>query len=516
MIAEQVARRVVSVLQEQHAPCFLLEVPPGCEEPDVVAEVWRLVQRSLDLVAPCSYVTVNEVADEQDLVDLLIRGWLESDPALEDHWRHRRGAAAGLPTPLKLKAFVTDCVAILGRRRIALIGRFDKIFERMSSELLAVMLSLESSRLLSTINASPLDYQVLYQRRSRRQPGFTSDYGTTHAKLRLGALPRDEALRRWREIHSLPDPEGGRTAAAYFSTAFNLSGGLPVAFARAANLAVTQLPLPPDLRPYRAMLTRDLPTAFARLLRFDDEDARPRLIEAVARMHLGTAEVDHRRFVDDHRWRDLLLVEANGQLGQGQPGLRTEALGRMALELLRQEGSARSAEVTPERLYRHKEFKACCLALEQREAPPERLLFRAAQMLFEIFGDAPGNLYFGPEVRWHHIQQLAQGAAEAAPSEPSRLEFERWARIAGILGTAPSGHHLSGIARADAGREELENEAIRLAIRVMAVERDRNPVTAAYAAIPLIEDVLRLYVTRVLALPANGSAFTSLSEAQLQ
>jgi hypothetical protein len=503
MNAQEVVQRVVSALRQRHLSGFLIEVPPGCEEPDVIAEVRRRVLQEVELSAAHSYLPADTVANERDLVELLIGGWLKSSPPLGSRWQGIQRVIESLQPPQRLKAFFSECIEGGERRQIALIGRFDKVFVRMSSELLAVMLNLESLDLLMTVNASPLDYRELYRRRARQQPGFTSTYGTLHPRLTLGPLSRDEALRRWWEVHGLPWED--RISRAHFETAFTLSGGLPVAFAMAANLASSSQPLDPDLRHYRAELISKLPDAFERLLGYDEEDVRPRLVEAVARMHLGNAFPEDRRFVDAHRWRDLLLDE-NG----GEPRLRTESLGRKALATLRHE---RRAEVSPENLYRQGEFRACCAALQELGAPQERLLFRAAQMLDDVFGDAPKNLYFGPDISWRRIELFAMAAAKACADEPSSQEFERWARIARIQSEAPSGR---SDGQPEANSKDPEDDVIRLGIRVLAVKRDRNPVTAAYSAIPLIEDVLRRYVLLVLKLPVNGSAFSQVERSRLE
>src|SRR5207244_7133486 len=67
-----------------------------------------------------------------------------------------------------------------------------------------------------------------------------------------------------------------------------------------------------------------------------------------------------------------------------------------------------------------------------------------------------------------------------------------------------------------AGSRGIEDAAIYLGIRRLAVDRDQNTLTAAYTAIPLLEDILRQYVVLVLNLPLNGSAFVNVDEALIE
>jgi hypothetical protein len=51
---------------------------------------------------------------------------------------------------------------------------------------------------------------------------------------------------------------------------------------------------------------------------------------------------------------------------------------------------------------------------------------------------------------------------------------------------------------------------------MLAVDRDQNTLTAAYTALPLLEDILRQYVVFVLNLPPRGSAFTNVDDVVIE
>lgn len=157
--------------------------------------------------------------------------------------------------------------------------------------------------------------------------------------------------------------------------------------------------------------------------------------------------------------------------------------------------------------------------MEQGGPPANRVLFCAVQILAEAFGDAPGCLYFSPKVRWGQIKKFAREAASLCENEMSRAEFDHWRRIA-------ESHETQFQVNGDDIKkkmniqekidlQELENAAIRLGIRVLAVARDRNSVTAAYTAIPLIEDVLRHYVCLVLKLSTKGLEFVDIDSRKI-
>ena len=149
--------------------------------------------------------------------------------------------------------------------------------------------------------------------------------------------------------------------------------------------------------------------------------------------------------------------------------LRSEALGRKALEMLRSEPD--SPAIQPEALYRQREYKACVAAIDQIGAEPFRLLSVASQMMAEVFGDSPQSLYFEARVRWHEVVQLAQEAQRLCRDDMSRLEFQRWERIA----TAHESGLETGRARkskvnsgsGDSCERALEDVCIRLGVRIL-------------------------------------------------
>ena len=506
MTAEQVVERVTTALRQKRPPCFLLEIPPGCEDtPDVIGRVQNIFFKAPELAVLCAQITADIVRNDDELVELLIREWLGKDASMGSLWYEEKETVRDLPAPQRLKAFFNICMIDKERSRIALVRRFDRIFYRMSSELLAVMRDLEHGMLLITVNASPLPYGDLYRRRARKEPGFTSDYGQAHVRLTVGPLPHDVAEQRWKDEYNLP--LGERLDRAYFEVAFDLSGGLPTVFEKAAAYARNLGVFDPDIRKYKTELAEHLPEAFERLLRYD-EDVGVRLVEAVARMYLGTASPLDKQILSDHQWH-FLLIENEG----GEFRLRSEALGRKALQILRSSGT-RGPGVQPTLLYEHGQYLACRAMMEQGGPPTNRVLFCAVQILAEAFGDAPGCLYFSPRVRWGQIKKFAVEAATICEDEISRAEFDHWRRIAESHETqvqvSDNDIKKKMNIQEKMDLQELENAAIRLGIRVLAVASDRNSVTAAYTAIPLIEDVLRHYVCLVLKLSTRGSEFVDI------
>ena len=499
---EEVVERVMTGLQQKRPSCFLLEAPPGCEEPDAITRIQEVIVRDRDLNVLCTTVTADAVRNDEELVESLIRGWLESDPSIRKLWSSEEEHVADLPIPQRLKAFFNACVTDTGRWRLALVRRFDRVFRRMSGELLAVMRDLEHELQLITINTSPLPYGELYRRRTREEPGFTSDYGQVHVRLTIGPLPREMAQHRWKEDYGLPLHD--RLSRAYFEVAYELSGALPAAFAKAAGYARHSKELNPDITVYRAELAERLPEAFERLLSYDEDEVNVRLVCALARMQLGIATVLDRQFVGGHRWHFLFIDQS-----QGEPRLRSEALGRKALEMVRKSGQEKT--VDPHELYQYGQYLACCGAIEEMGLSGYEVLSLAAKMMAEAFGDGPICLYFGPRVRWYRLRQLAREAASKCQEGMGGEEFDRWERIAGAHEIVSRSKDVR--ARIELGRKgetnlgDLENMGILLAARLIAVARDKNAVTAAYTAIPLAEDILRHYVCLVLNLPTQGSSF---------
>src|SRR5262249_17970256 len=113
---------------------------------------------------------------------------------------------------------------------------------------------LEAERLLVTVNEPPLTYDDLHSRRSRVEPGFTSDYGQQHVVLTVEPLIPDEARRMWEDEFGLhaDDP----MLEHCLQLAYAMSGGLPTAFAKAAREA--QAGLAQTVPQYRERLRAEL------------------------------------------------------------------------------------------------------------------------------------------------------------------------------------------------------------------------------------------------------------------
>jgi len=498
MTSEFVLSRILTSLHQKRPSCFLLEVPPGCEEsPDIITQLHSLVSKDSELSMLCATATADSVRDDEEFVDLLVREWLKQDDSIRSYWKEEGETLSDLPAPQRLNAFFSECVAKNNYWRILLVRRFDRLFRSMSGELLAVLRDLENELLLVTINAGPLPYGELYRRRSREDRGFTSDYGQIHVRLTIGAMPQKTAEKIWEEKYELPIDD--RISRAYFEIAYELSGGLPIAFSIAAEYARNMEKFDPDLRFYRAELVERLPDAFDRVLQYDEREVNDKLNEAIMKMHLGTASSFDKQLVCSHPWNYLLLDGDSEKIM-----LKSEVIGRKALKII--QANRQRKKIDPIFLYEQGEYAACCAILNEMGPAFDKILFNAAQMLVEIFGDSPGNLYFRPTIKWGRVKQLANEAAIRCRDLHSREEFDHWRRIAEIHEAASDrGKDLCKIDKDNI--HFFEDAAIRLGIRIIAVRGDRNPVTAAYSAIPLIEEVLRHYVGLVLRVSLSGSAF---------
>ncbi len=502
---QEIVGNVLLRLAPPHPASCLIEIPPGCDEqPDCVARLQALIVDRPELDRITAVATADMVKDDDAFVDLLIREWCDKDHGLELAWSSEKTRLSELEAPQRLGAFFGRCIVSTGQYRIMLVRRFDSIFRRLSRELLAAMRSLEQQSLLYAVNCSPLSYEELYKRRARQEFGFTSDYGQFHSRLTAKPFDRVEALSLWEREYKL---SSAGVMRAFFETAYDLSGGLPSAFAVAAGQARAQEAVNGSVSSYRSALVDQLPAQFERLLRYDDEDAGRRLIEAVAKLHLGTATKGDRQLIAGHRWRHLLAKEEKGELQ-----LLSEALGRKALEMLRSSTAHEVAE--PETLYREKEYIACVTAIHQTDLWSGQILYHAANMMAEVFGDAPRNLYFEARVKWRRVWDSALEAQRLCRTDEDRIEFRRWETIAlahdSTLGPRESARVNSDPGSGDSSLQSLNDACIRLSVRMLAVLHDRNSVTAAYAAIPLIETVLREYVRLVLLMPLDGTAFQGI------
>lgn len=410
---------------------ILVEIPPSCDEvPDSISQLRLAIEAEPDLRSRCATITADAARDDIQFVGVLLDEWSQNNENLRPFAAIKDSAPA---SPLqRLKHFLDLAIRLTGQPRIALIRRFDRVFRSMSSELLATMRSVEQEGWLITINSSPLPYDELYRRRAREDRGFTSDYGQSHARLTVGPLSLEEARRKWIEDERLSIDE--RLDEAYFLTSFTVSGALPALFATAAQIAASRWDSRPhDIRIFRDQLLQQLPaTMLDRLLTYDEADTNSRLIEAVAKMHLGTASTLDVQFVCAHRWQELLLAKT----AEGSVKLRSEMIGRRALRMLRERAPLPHADASA--LYFANNFDACLKVLGENGRHHHKLLYLAASMMNQVFADVPQSLYFGPSIKWREVAAEATAAADECTDATVRHEFEGWQRIAQCHGRLSS------------------------------------------------------------------------------
>jgi hypothetical protein len=140
-------------------------------------------------------------------------------------------------------------------------------------------------------------------------------------------------------------------------------------------------------------------------------------------------------------------------------------------------------------------------------------------MLSYVFHDSPRDLYFSRETPWKRVQELAAKAAKACPDATASAEFERWVRVAEVQQAIPPpdrreiDRHIERLG--SAGSRAIEDAIVHVGIRLLAVTRDRNTLTAVHVAIPLIEDILRHYVTVVMGVNPVGRAFADIGDGEI-
>src|SRR5262245_3088217 len=255
---EAVAQRVVRGLNRRPSfSSFLLEVPPGCNYPDIIMEVYHAFSRCRPEDILCAQIAVDHFPNEQALVDALIRQWINRNQELTKQWQEELHYAEDSAVPQRLMSFANFISSAFQLRLVAFFKQFNKVFHGMSSELLAAMRDLEHAGYLACVNASPLTYEALYQQRAREAPTFTSDYGQVHIRLTVGLHSRASALKIWREQFDLPADDS--THLAYFDIAYEASGGLPAAFVKAAREIMDPTSLEERIPFYRSRLTEILP-----------------------------------------------------------------------------------------------------------------------------------------------------------------------------------------------------------------------------------------------------------------
>ena len=485
---ESVVDTVVRGLRQQRPTSFMIEVPAGCEDkPDIAARLRSRIETDPFYSKRLAIVTADTARDDSELATLLIGEWTRQDEEIRGRWDNLRGDVSELSAPHLLKAFFSLCVRSPSNKRISIIRRFDRMFGGMSRELLATIRDLENELLVVSVNVSPLIYQSLYRIRAEKEIGFTSDYGQTHVRISVGPLSRDAASYRWQSDYGLPSDGIHK---AYFEIAYRFSGGLPAAFDVAINCVRNLSDTSSSVRDLKIELIDQSPVTFERLLRY----LGPTLCEAVARMHLGVEDSKDRNLVCSSRWSFLLVDEASPDAT-----LRSDAIGVKAVEMLKE--SRNDESISPEFLYEMGEYAACREALERSGQNSRSLLWNACNMMKEIFRHSPQNLYFPPNTNWNKVQQLAKEAIDLSSDSSMASEFSGWLTIATALRPPPS--------------DELFDSAVRLALRVIAVQRDPISITAAYSAVPLIEEALRLYLRGIFKVSDIGSAFQDIGDREI-
>ena len=503
IIVAQVLEGLLHTVQR----CFLIEVPPGCEQqPEILQEIYQAFHRSLPPKTLCAWITVDRFEDETAVVKEMIYQWTRNDREIKEAWEEELAYIGDDIIGSRLMHF-SDCSRRLKRNLFAFFSRFDKVFRYMSGSLLSEMRDLEqNARLLCSVNVSKLPYDELYRIRAKKQPGFTSDYGQAHVHVTIGRLQREEAMKIW--LRETGMESTNRLQQLYFETAFRESGGFSEALIKASGTIINPDNLEMDIRKYKAHLNEILPLAFERLIRQLEECDETAVIKALAHLHLGSHESTDLRILQSHRWRNLFL-----ETGSNPPILSCDALGRKAVD--RCSSLKFTKLLLPKELYTQGHYAACRKILSSKQ-DSNKTLHLAANMMEEIYGDSPRNLYFRPGIQWRRVHELATTASNECIDNLSRSEFKAWKKIAEVRISWPSENrndiekHLDKLR--GMGKQAAEQAAIHLGIRLLAVQQDKNTITAAYTAIPLIEEILRCYLVIVLDIPNRGSAFDEIQD----
>ena len=487
--------RMVTLGVTRHNRGYLVLVAPGFERrPDVASQIERAVRardgRHVDVVA----LSADSVSSEEDLVELLVREWCSIDGSTQGRWSALEGEVRDVPPQQRLKIFFRGAL-VRGRRRVLIVRRFDKAFKCMSGALLAVLRDLEHTDQVTAVNTSVLSYTELYARRATQEPSFVSDYGQSHAALMLGPLGDSEAREEWKE--SVDRSIDVRLDRAYYSAALEVSGGVPSLFSKAAAY-VDAVKGSRDIREYSRLLRRELVRDFRRLIRYDegDDPGVPTLAESIARIQWGMGTDADVAVVSGHRWGELLL-----RAGDSEIALRSRTLGACAVDMLGKVPRRLSTEV----LYERGEYQACMEQLGSARVERRNPLAIAAEMLSLAFGDSSEPLYFSGEVDWKRVEALAREGMCACEEVVAAEEFGGWVRVAEAMN-----------ASAEHGEVLLTKDFVRIGLRLLAVRADRNAITSAYSAIPLVEDAIRTYVVRIHGLQPKGVAFAGLEDEEME
>lgn len=499
MKQREIVEKVVTAIRRGRSHSFLIEMAPGCEQqPDLLSKVHEKLcgVGTID----CAVVSADAVENEDELVEVVLDGWRTAGERRDED--RDVVQSGGESATRRLREFFAGGAARSGRTRVLMIRKFDKVFRNMSGALLAVLRDLEQEEELISVNVSPLRYAELYRRRAEEERSFTSDYGQMHVRVTVGKLGREEAEDRWYGRHGLALEGIWR---ACFGIAYEMSGGVPVAFDAAA--AYTKAIVgEPEVREFRAEIRERVPETFDRLLQYDTGAGRMALVRAIGRCHLGIENDCDRRLIWGHPFRGVVLAD-EGRSGRIE--LCSGLLGARAARLMRE--SADDVTLDPRELYRRRQFGACVDVLADGPGGGKEVLAAAAEMMYEVYGDEPGSLYFDRRVDWRKVDLCAERAAQECEDRGSAAEFRNWAAIA--RAHAGQANRTDGIVAIE---EDIRHSIVYLAVRTLASERDDNGVTGAYTAIPMVEDALRRYVSLVLLLPLEGSVFAKVSDGELE
>ena len=487
--------RMVAQGVANHQRGYVVLVPPGFERrPDVASRLEAAVRKESERGADLVCVSGDSVGSEEELVALLIREWCGIEDTAKERWSELEEDVRDVPPQQRLKVFFQGALC-RGRHRVLLVRRFDKVFRCMSGALLAVLRDLEHTNKLTIVNTSVLSYAELYVRRAVHEPSFVSDYGQSHAALMLGPLDDVEARAEWAE--HVDRNIGTRLSRAYCTVALEVSGGVPSLFSKAAAY-VEVVRERRDLREYSRLLRREFVQEFRRLIRYDEHDdwGVPSVAESIARMQWGMGTDADVEVISGHRWGELFL-----RSGGERRELCSRALGACGVGML----GKLPRRLSTEALYERGEYLACMEQLGNARVEGRIALTIAAEMLSLAFGETDDSLYFSGEVDWKRVEMLAREGVVACDEGLAVEEFEGWVRVAGAM--RGSGQDGGNVVRRD---------FVRIGLRLLAVRRDRNAITAAYSAIPLVEDAIRTYVVRVRRVEPRGAAFAEVEDKEIE
>jgi hypothetical protein len=487
-----VKARVVQSLRGRRPASHLLVAPPGTGGRMLLKEVWKAFRRVKSERDRIAHLSIDAITGEEELVTGLIREWVSRDPDLRDAWARERDSAHLDSPRLQLQAFgrLADDE---DRRLFAFLQGFDRLFRYMPGHLLATMrdLSEDADSCLTFVNVSRHSYLELFERRRRETPDFVSEYGTTHLKKVIGPLGEKEAHGYWAE------QVGGdeKSLQRAFAMAWEESGGLREFFEHLTRQFI-DLGTPRDPRVYRRSFHEIMCGQAKKLLECDpgyDSSYRKKL----AGIHLGRPG-GHGRGpgVRPNAWEKVAVLDDEEE----GPRLRVPALGVLAADgELDAAGDGETLERAAH-LYREGRYGAADRLLRGVHAASPDLV-EAVRLAMAVYGPRRTKSYHDGETDWANVIETANAAAAAVrPSD--RQSYEGWSRIGRAMRRWPSdraGHQKLVRTLADENdMERKEAPLLTLGVRLATVRRDPSPTSRLYAAIPVLEELVRFYVPLVL------------------